>query len=852
MASQSSTLTTDQDPKYSPGEIAPAEGTPQKQNPPELGPNNEKLEDVYPTLVSTLRELVLSYRTEGIVARRHEIRRVRQAHLFWDSIQYGYFSATDWEWHLPFGTSVGLGLGVEDPAEAETPRYQFVTNIYQAFGLSFIALMSTHIPTVVFYPQSAQNERDITTAKAADDVRELIEKNNRPKKLLAKVAWLMWCDGKVGGYVRYVADGQRFGWQNVDDMEAQPQQMGQGSYICPTCGTPNDQEPENQDGGQGFGMGATPFCKQCGTEMTDEDFAAPTSVQVPRVTQTRRLAKGQEVISIIPGLEFHTPVWADERHEFPYLQWNLEVHIARLKAAYPHVAKKITAAGPISADDTFARASRIAVKQSLPSTHPGDSLTNLVTFSRTWIRPWCFWLVEDEAKRQQLLDLFPDGCYIAFAGETYCESRNESMDDYWRVLQAMPGDGQNRPAVGSTMIPINEQYNTLSNIEAETYEFGIPPILADAETIDFDALEETTAEPGTWYPVSIRPQEDIAKKVLQLQPATVPPDMIARRQELMGPIGQFLTGITPTVFGAQLEGNDTARAYELAREMAMGRITLFWNELKCFYAELMLLGVQCFRDNRPEDIEVSDKENGQFKSKWLRLADLKGNIEIYDDPDETYPELPSQVRAMITQLIEDPVFGAMLMKSPANVETAKTFLGLDAFVAPEEDSRIKQMREIEQMLAGAGPVPGQPQMDPMSGAVVPGQPESSVQVDLIMDEHAIESAECKRWANSDAGQTAKVQNPQAYEDIRFHKQAHDKAAEQLQGGEQQKPPSESINYKDLPPDGQAQMAGQAGIHLDPAALEAKQQQDKAEKAAQMKAKLNQGPGKTAIPSGGNS
>jgi hypothetical protein len=47
----------------------------------DLGPNNKRLEDVKPELVNALRELVRQYRQEGIVARRHEIRRIRQARL---------------------------------------------------------------------------------------------------------------------------------------------------------------------------------------------------------------------------------------------------------------------------------------------------------------------------------------------------------------------------------------------------------------------------------------------------------------------------------------------------------------------------------------------------------------------------------------------------------------------------------------------------------------------------------------------------------------------------------------------------------------------------------------------------
>lgn len=854
MATAAPPLQSDK-PDFAPGQIAPAEGTPQQNAPPDLGPNFENLEKAKPRIVSILRELVLSYRTEGIVARRHEIRRIRQAHLYWAGIQYGYFSGTDWQWHLPFGTSIGLGLGVEDPNDAETPRYQFVTNIYQAFGLCFISLMTVSIPTPTFYPQSAQNEVDITTAKAADDARRLIEKNNRPKMLLKKIAWLMWCDGKVGGYVRYIADGQRFGWEDTQDIAAAPAELTPAAFICPTCGTENPAEPPSSgdtvSGSQdadlnagSFGIGSGLFCKNCSTELGDEDLQDAQSVNIPKAGPPRKTPKGQEIISIIPGLQFHTPPWADERHEMPYLQWNLEVHIAKLKATYKVAAPRIVSSGPISADDTFARASRISVQQGLPATHPGDNLANLVTFSRTWIRPWCFWLIEEEKDRNELLELFPDGCFVAFAGETYCESRNEPMDDSWRILQAMPGDGQNRPSVGDAMIQVNEQYNTISNAEQETIEFGIPPILADSEAIDFDALEGTTAEPASWYPIALRANEKISDKVLQLEPSVLSEQAIQRRQELMGPIGQFLTGITPTVFGSNIEGNDTARAYELAREMAMGRISLFWYELKNFYAELMLLGIDCMRKNRPTDAELpTSQEGGNFEAKLIRLADLKGNIEVYDDPDETYPELPSQVRATLKELLSDEVIGQLLMGEPANLGTAKGIFGLRDFVMPGEDSRIKQLREIQEMRDGSA-IEQPPVMGPM-GEVQQGPPQSTVPVDPISDDHAVESKECRRWLNSDEGQTAKRSEPDWFFNVQAHMQEHEAEKAKQQGQPNNKPPSESINYKDLTPTGKTQMAAQAGIQEDATEIAGKEMQDKAAKAAQMAAKF----GKTAPAQG---
>jgi len=99
---------------------------------------------------------------------------------------------------------------------------------------------------------------------------------------------------------------------------------------------------------------------------------------------------------------------------------------------------------------------------------------------------------------------------VAFAGDVYCESRSESMDDHWRVLHALPGDGQNRPSVGDSLVQVQERYNVLSNMQAETYEYGIPPIYADPQVLDFDALANQVAEPAAHFPARARPGQPLA------------------------------------------------------------------------------------------------------------------------------------------------------------------------------------------------------------------------------------------------------------------------------------------------------------------------------------------------------
>src|SRR5205807_9373206 len=89
-------------------------------------------------------------------------------------------------------------------------------------------------------------------------------------------------------------------------------------------------------------------------------------------------------------------------------------------------------------------------------------------------------------------------------------------------------DGQNRPSVGDSLVQVQERYNVLSNMQAETYEYGIPPIYADPQVLDFDALSNQVAEPAAHFPARARPGQPLAAGFFQPAPAQVPPDKIGR------------------------------------------------------------------------------------------------------------------------------------------------------------------------------------------------------------------------------------------------------------------------------------------------------------------------------------
>ncbi|MGH9736011.1 MAG: hypothetical protein ACRD8A_15645 [Candidatus Acidiferrales bacterium] len=759
------------------------------------GPNNEQLPE---RLQEALRRLVFQYAYESEATRREEVRRIKKAHQFWRGLQYLWWDERDQNWHLPFEQKLMDSSSLED-----LPRYEFVTNIYQAFGLSLVSVLSQDVPRVRFFPSSAQAEEDVAAAKAATEVAGLVERNNRVGNLIVDEAFNLWTDGKVGAYVRYVVDGQRFGFHPETEVGAKQVKIGDNVYVCPKCGatTPavepdrkesgplgdgaGDPTRDSRHGGQAPGKSGHQndniACLECGALLTEENFVAAETITVPSAQTRLRVPNGQEVLTIVGGLELKTPPWANDMNEYPYLQWNMEVHQARLRAAYPHAADKIGSPVATSGQE-YERLARLAQSQGGPLTEGGDYNINLVTFQRTWLRPWAFFALEDKSLRDELLQAFPNGAYVAFAGDAYCESRNESMDDHWRVLHALPGDGSSgRPALGDSLISVQERFNNLSNLQIETYEYGIPPIYADSEVLDFDALQNQTAEPGAHYPARAKPGQSLASGFFQPAAAEVPPDLAQHAAALMGPVAQFLTGAFPALFGGAMANNDTASGYAMARDQAMGRIGLVWRRMKFFHADVMLLAVDCFRRNRPTDVEVTLLGAGSaFESKWIRLADLKGNLFSYPETDEQYPTLWAQQRAVLLQLMSspEPQIQAMLA-NPENLALVKRLIGLEELIIPNEESRTKQYREIAQLVAGTPVV----KRDDASGVEVM---LPSIVPDEFADNHAVELDVCLRWFSSDAGQVAKIEAPAGYANVRAHALFHRDYLRKQQAQQQQR------------------------------------------------------------------
>src|SRR5579859_6632540 len=124
------------------------------ENQKKYGPNFEKLKKQKPHIVAALQQLCLEYRLETMYADRYRIRRTKYARLFWQDIQYAGWNNQEQDYNFASG-GVNANWGLDQDSDTG-PRYEFVTNWYQGYGLSFIALVSSDVPSLSIYPKSRE------------------------------------------------------------------------------------------------------------------------------------------------------------------------------------------------------------------------------------------------------------------------------------------------------------------------------------------------------------------------------------------------------------------------------------------------------------------------------------------------------------------------------------------------------------------------------------------------------------------------------------------------------------------------------------------------------------------------
>lgn len=530
------------------------------------------------------------------------------------------------------------------------------------------------------------------------------------------------------------------------------------------------------------------------------------------------------------SLESKVPLLMDKMEDFPFVILSREYEDTMVRGEYPDV--KGVQGGPNSLEGEYERMNRIIVKQGVTSRKiTGDSFVHLVTVHKCWLRPQAWSKAPDDIKTE-LNEAFPDGCFIKFLGDTYAESRNESMDDHICISHPRKTDGQITMPLMEPMVTLQDSFNDLQNMSMEIFDYCIPFSYMEMGMIDPDALQDQTSEPGNHIPLQVPTGKSLAQCLYQEPPAQVPMELIQFKNEIVGALGQFITGALPALFGGTQGGSETASEYNMAREQAMGRIGIYWQAMQRLWAEALKVAIILLSKNVDKDIEVPGKTKGGVSTK-LKIDDLQGNVHVYPDSDTAFPETWAARRQTLQQMLSEMTgapWAAEIIQQPDNQVLIQNLNGLEDLVIPGAEDRNKQAIEIEELIAGEPIINPQALQQLVAQQQQNGLPvtsdmltidklpdsvlQPSVAIDEEIDNHQAEWLKCQEFLNSIEGQKIKRNLPQAFRNVRLHALAHkalvDKATTPAL------PPikeSLSIAFKDLPGDAQQQLLGSMGINV---------------------------------------
>ena len=773
--------------------MATSISVPEEQLPPEEEEEQPSFDaewggDGYPELPehnqTVLKGLLRKALTREVYSRRTEVIEARQQRFYSRSVQYIY-----WNWTLMAFAPLMQG---GDGNASDQERYCEVYDIYSAFLRTLVAALSQNSVGANMQPRSAKRTVDITAATIADQYKHRIEQINDIKRLQVDVARLMCTDGRVMGLV-------------VKD------------------------EPKDQ-----YGM-----------DSNNQPLDA-------------------ELIEIDGVLEWKVPITQSDMGTWPYAVRSKELESEFAQEKYPDAVdddgeSKIVSGTSSSGESAYERMARIGVLQGTKLiTATGETWEHLATEHIAFFRPG-FYRAAPKEEREWLKEAFPDGLKLAVCGDAYCGSWSCSMDDYVRVAHCKPGDGQNRTSLLKAFVAVQDAFNDLMNLRKEMHEYCIPEKWMDKETYDLVAQQEHRSEPGNSNPVVIEPGGDIRSKIFVESAVQISPDLIAAIEYLSGELAQLITAALPALMGTGDEHNETGKGIAMMREQALGQMGIAWGSSQRLLAQLEELAIKLRGRTAVEGqslaIKVPGSRGKPDSIREIDARDLQAG-DFFSEVDQSFPDTRAMKRAIFNSVLQMSAHAPALQQMlalPENQELFKEMVDEDLEV-PGADARIQQLREIEELLKSGPDIPTpeqalmaiapQIQQAMSQGAPAPPPPnpqqvqqlqqsqaKPTVPIDPDWDMHQFHIEVIQDWLESEECQQEKEKgNLPGIANVKLHGKMHkDYLASQAQPP-QGKPPSVSINFSDLPPDGQLQAAKEAGITLNPQNLIAQHEQELAAKS----------------------
>lgn len=589
--------------------------------------------------------------------------------------------------------------GGDDPA-----LHDHNENIYQMFCLSFVAALMVNLGKVRYQPADAEDEEDIEIAKKASTIQAYNERLNDEESLNQLKLLYLWTSGSYFRYVRHVIDKERAGSNWEPQIEMQRTQISDDSYICPQCG---DVTPESEI----HVFSSNPRCHTCGAQLGQKDFYEAQYLDLPVKVGEIETANGMTAFDIVNGLMVDANPDVQDIRNTEILDYQVDSSAASVRACYPNMYNQIMPGAGSDAGSDGDAAQMARQMQTTPGSNNKPLTTEgLVTYSRCWIQPIAYNILEDQSLAQELKSRYPAGCKLTLVGnDTVLDIAEESLTDHWTWCGTIKGLGLYPFAVGKVVLDLQERITDVVNIEhAYLSRVAFGTILYDADVIDGNALASRVLTPGNMTPVSRTDDETGISKSLEdlmYQPEFHADAKIFEQADRLTARAQLLAGIMPQIFGGSDPNVKTAQGQEQALSTALGRLKQYVNMLRGESARCARISVKCSIENMDEEMKIVEQGEVRDTYQTVRLlrAQLQGDFFTYPETAEGFPATYEQVQSRIMQLLAEnqkSPYVAEILSDPDNGATVARYILPDEITLPEDDQRAKVHKVLNRLAQG--------------------------------------------------------------------------------------------------------------------------------------------------------
>ena len=718
----------------------------------------------------SLKTLADRYGREDLSARERQIRQWRKLKYYWDGFQRVFWSEIAHDWRVWDGDS-------NKDSSDQGAYYDKPINIYRAYLESIIAALSVNVPSIICYPDDAENSDDMSTAKAGNEICKLIYRHNDAPLLWINALYVLCTEGLVFAY-NYTKEDKSYGTYKEDIYK--DEEVDKEYKVCPVCNIRLEDKETSDLGRDTFDPGESDILSQSvleGTDICPEcQLMITPSIQkekmiVNRLVEQKDVPKARQCIEVYGGLYCKVASYAKTQKGTPYLIFSHETNVANAIDRFGNLDGKIRPGDDSNSNsnDSYEKWGRMPVQNT------GDDSDNVVTIRTAWLRP-CSFSVLNEDCRKELDKEFPNGCKVTFVNDHFAEACNEDLDDHWTLTYNPLSDYLYYEPLGQLLVSVQDITNDLINLTLQTIEHGIGQTFADPQVLNFAQYGDTEVNPGMIFPAKAISGKNLGDGFFQFKTATLSSEVMPFAEKIQQ-MGQTASGALPSLFGgAQPNSSKTAAQYSMSRNQALQRLQNNWKMMTFWWKNIFSKVIPAYIKNVVEDEKYVEKDKtGNFINVFVRTSQLNGRIGSVElEGSEQLPITWAQQKDAIMQLLQaghEDVLRALF--SPENIPLVVQAIGLNDFEIPGEDDRQKQYEEIKILMDS------EPIEIPPSGPVDTQNPEAmqpqmvpSVPIDEMVDNHDIEADICRRWLVSSAGRLAKIETPKGYLNVLLHMKEH--------------------------------------------------------------------------------